>query len=252
MAAIRSLKNRKAPGQDILSAELFKTDPEFAAQVLQPLFAAISYGRRNCYQKTGQKASLWRSWRKEPWATATTGEASPYCQCQARSCQDHHQVNFGGSRLATAKQASRFLKRKRGIDQIFSLRNITEQCTEWPRQLNINFVDFEKVFDSIHQDSLWHILRAYGIPQQIVHVIQSFYNNFTSRVGNSKSSFEVKTGVRQGCWMLALFFNIVIDWVMWWTTEDQPCGIRWTFFSPLEDLYFAYNLALASHTHQHM
>ena len=41
MAAIRSLKNRKAPGQDSLSAELFKTDPEFAAQVLQPLFAAI-------------------------------------------------------------------------------------------------------------------------------------------------------------------------------------------------------------------
>lgn len=41
MAAIRSLKNRKAPGQDSLSAELFKADPEFAAQVLQPLFAAI-------------------------------------------------------------------------------------------------------------------------------------------------------------------------------------------------------------------
>ena len=41
MAAIRSLKNGKAPGQDSLSAELFKADPEFAAEVLQPLFAAI-------------------------------------------------------------------------------------------------------------------------------------------------------------------------------------------------------------------
>ena len=41
MAAVRSLKNGKAPGQDSLSAELFKADPEFAAQVLQPLFAAI-------------------------------------------------------------------------------------------------------------------------------------------------------------------------------------------------------------------
>ena len=168
-----------------------------------------------------------------------------------RSCQDHHQVNFGGSRLATEKQASRFFKRKRRIDQIFSVRNITEQCTEWPRQLNIKFVDFEKVFDSIHQDSLWHILRAYGIPQQIVHVIQSFYNNFTSRVGNSKSIFEVVTGIRQGCSKLALLFNIVIDWVMRRTTEDQPCGIRCAF-SPLEDLDFTYNLALVSHTHQHM
>ena len=41
METIRSLKNGKAPGQDSLSAELFKADREFAAQVLQPLFAAI-------------------------------------------------------------------------------------------------------------------------------------------------------------------------------------------------------------------
>lgn len=41
MAAIRSLKNRKAPGEDSLGAGLFTTDPEFAAQVLQTLFAAI-------------------------------------------------------------------------------------------------------------------------------------------------------------------------------------------------------------------
>ena len=36
--AIRSLKEGKAPGQDSLNAELFKAEPEFAAQVL---FAAI-------------------------------------------------------------------------------------------------------------------------------------------------------------------------------------------------------------------
>ena len=41
VAAIRSLKNGKAPGQDSLNAELFKADPELAAQVLQPLFTAI-------------------------------------------------------------------------------------------------------------------------------------------------------------------------------------------------------------------
>ena len=41
MAAIRSLNNGKAPGQESLDAELTKADPEFAAQVLQPLFAVI-------------------------------------------------------------------------------------------------------------------------------------------------------------------------------------------------------------------
>ena len=41
MAAIRSLRKGKALGQDSLNTELFKAEPEFAAQVLQPLFAAI-------------------------------------------------------------------------------------------------------------------------------------------------------------------------------------------------------------------
>ena len=41
LAAIRSLKNGKAPGEESLNAELFKAEPEFAAQVLQPLFEAI-------------------------------------------------------------------------------------------------------------------------------------------------------------------------------------------------------------------
>ena len=52
--------------------------------------------------------------------------------------------------------------------------------------------------------------------------------------------------------MSAVPFNLVIDWVMQRTTEDQPRGIRWTFFDTLEDLDFAHDLALLSHTHQHM
>ncbi|XP_025085353.1 uncharacterized protein LOC112558855 [Pomacea canaliculata] len=45
ITAIKSLKNRKAPGQDNLNAELFKADPELAANILQPLFTAIREGK---------------------------------------------------------------------------------------------------------------------------------------------------------------------------------------------------------------
>ena len=46
MATMKSLKNGKASGQDSLSAELFKADLVFAAQVLQPLFAALWEGKQ--------------------------------------------------------------------------------------------------------------------------------------------------------------------------------------------------------------
>ena len=52
--------------------------------------------------------------------------------------------------------------------------------------------------------------------------------------------------------MSAMFFNMTIDWVMRRSTKDQSRGHRWTLFSTLEDLDFADDQALVSHTHQHM
>ena len=69
---------------------------------------------------------------------------------------------------------------------------------------------------------------------------------------SSNLNFQAKTGVRQGCVTSAVLFNLVIDWVMRRTTEDQLRGIRWTLFDTLEDLDFADDLALLSHTRQHM
>ena len=142
-----------------------------------------------------------------------------------------------------------FRKAKGCIDQIFAVRNIFEQCTEWQRKLYINVVDFEKAFDSIHRNSFWKILRHYGIPPEIVSTIQSFYNNFNCRVGNSQHSFPVLSGVRQGCEMSALLFNITIDWVMRQTTQDKIRGMRWNLFTNLDDIDFADDFALLSHTH---
>ena len=104
----------------------------------------------------------------------------------------------------------------------------------------------------MHRESLWRILRAYEIPQQIIDIIKSFYNNFTCRVSNSETSFEVKTGVRRGCTMSAMLFNMTIYCVMRRTTDDQSWGIRWTLLSTLEDVDFGDDLALVSHTHQHI
>ena len=83
------------------------------------------------------------------------------------------------------EQAGFHIHKGRGcIDQIF------EQCTEWQRQLYINFVDFQKAFDSINRKSLWRILRAYGIPKEIVELNKSFYNNFTCGVGQATSGLR--------------------------------------------------------------
>jgi len=57
-------------------------------------------------------------------------------------------------------------------EQIFTLRNILEQCNEFQKSLAINFIDFKKAFDSVHRESIWEILRLYGIPPQDHQYIQ--------------------------------------------------------------------------------
>jgi len=60
-------------------------------------------------------------------------------------------------------------------EQIFILRNIIEQSIEWQSSLYVNFVDFEKAFDSVHQDSLWKIMKTYGIPEKFIRIIRLLY-----------------------------------------------------------------------------
>ena len=86
-------------------------------------------------------------------------------------------------------------------DQIAALRIIIEQSLKWNTSLFLNFVDFEKVFDSLDREVLWNLMAHYGIPQTFSNIIRNSYNNMQCRViheGKLTESFDVKTGVKQG------------------------------------------------------
>jgi len=64
--------------------------------------------------------------------------------------------------------------------------------------------------------------------------------------------FEVKTGVRQGSLLSPFFFLLVIDWIMKICAKQRRNGIQWTVNTQLEDLDFADDIAMLSHSHQQM
>ena len=47
-------------------------------------------------------------------------------------------------------------------------------------------------------------------------------------------------------------FLVAIDWIMKTTTKNRRNGIQWTLWSQLDDLDFADDLALLSHSHEQM
>ena len=249
--AIKTLKNGKSPGQDNLNAELFKTDPELSASILKPLFTAIWEGER--IPEDWNKGMIVRIPKKGGLSDCNNWRGITLLSVPSKILAKIIIMRMSDAvDKSLRKEQAGFRKGRRCADQIFALRNIIEQCAEWQRQLHVNFVDFEKAFDSIHRDSMWRILRHYGIPSKLVRLIKGFYLNFQCTVGKDTDFFDVKTGVRQGCVMSAMLFNIAIDWVMRKTTNGASKGIRWTLFSKLEDLDFADDIALVSHTHQDM
>jgi len=137
VAAIKTLKNSKSPGQDNLGAELFKADSELAADILQPLFTAAWKNEKvpddwtkGVIVKIPKKRTLsdCNNWRG---ITLLSVPSKILAKVIIRRILDAVDD-------ALRKEQAGFREQRGCIDQIFTLRNIIEQCTEWQRQLYVN------------------------------------------------------------------------------------------------------------------
>lgn len=115
--------------------------------------------------------------------------------------------------------------------------------------LYINFVDFEKAFDSVDRESLSELMRHCAIPEKIlvIQMVKAGYNNMSASVifhQRTSKSFKVEAGVKQG-WLLSSFlFLLDIDWITKKAKEQTESGIKWVEDKQLGDLDFADDLAL--------
>ena len=239
-SAIENMKNGKAPGIDSLQAELFKADINTASRLLTDLFSKI--WEQEVIPNDWTKGLIFTLPKKgdlgncDNWRGITLLSVPSKIFCRILLKRIENAID------STLREEQAGFRRGRGcMDQIFALRNILEQSLEWNTSLCINFIDFQKAFDSVHRESLWKILQAYGLPPKIINLIKMFYDNFECSIilGNTiTEAFPVKSGVRQGCILSPILFLVTIDWVMCQATSLRSRGIQWTIFSHLQDLEF--------------
>nr|KAG5687578.1 hypothetical protein BaRGS_009975 [Batillaria attramentaria] len=249
--AIMTLRNGKAAGPDEIPAEAIKADTETAVNMLHSLFSKI-----------WEKEEVPAQWKegiviKLP-KKGDLRDCSNYRGIMLLSVPGKVLNRILLERMREAvdpmlrDQQAGFRRNRSCADQIASLRIIVEQSLEWNSPLYINFIDYEKAFDSVDREALWKLLRHYGVPGKIISLIQCTYQDMSCRIahaGQLSESFEVKTGVRQGCLLSPFLFLLVIDWIMKTTTAGRKNGIQWTLWTQLDDLDFADDLALLSHSH---
>jgi hypothetical protein len=115
-------------------------------------------------------------------------------------------------------------------DAAFTLRMLMSKCREYKQPLYMAFVDMTKAYDSIPRHALWCVLRAYGVHDKLVQLLTDMHTGTQAAIklaGRSGEWFDISTGVRQGCVIAPLLFNVFFDCVVRQAQAAMPedCGV---------------------------
>ena len=127
------------------------------------------------------------------------------------------------------------------VDMVFTVRQVQEKCLEQNMNLYSVFIDLTKAFDTVNREALWTILRKLGCPAKFTTLIRLFHDDMTGEVlsdGESSESFSISNGVKQGCVLAPVLFNLFFTQVLHHAVRDLDLGvyIRYRLDGSLFDL----------------
>ncbi|KAJ1338988.1 hypothetical protein BSLG_006127 [Batrachochytrium salamandrivorans] len=115
--------------------------------------------------------------------------------------------------LLSYEQAG-FRKREECVGQVVSLIDIIQRRQNAGLNTHVLFIDIRKAFDTVPVGALLWRLQTMGFPRRTLAFLKALYTSSSARAraGSLLSdSFPVQRGVRQGCPLSGLLFNLFIN-----------------------------------------
>ena len=212
-AALRQTKGGKAPGEDNITSEMWRSLNSFGVEKLTQLFNSI--------YDTGQipddlVKSIFIPLPKKAMAT---------------ECGDHRLISlmphatkiFLRVILNRIKEvidievdeAQFGFRPGRGTREgIFSFNILAQKHIELNKELYICFIDYAKAFDRVKHENLVECLNKIGVDGKDVRIITNLYwhQKAAIRVDKDISDYTpIQRGVRQGCVLSPILFNIYTE-----------------------------------------
>ena len=211
-------KNNKAPGEDGIPVELFKTLPQTSSGRLADLFSRIWSTNSipedfnevlviPIYKGKGDRAECGNYRVISLLSTAAKILAKILLKRLQRVVDQWLPETQCGFRAARST-----------MDMIFGMRQLQEKCREQWQSLHLAFIDLEEAFDSINRDALWIVLEKVRCPDSCVDIVRLLHTNTMASVSISVAKteeFPVRTGVKQECvlapTLIAVYLSYVFD-----------------------------------------
>ena len=127
------------------------------------------------------------------------------------------------------------------VDMIFTVRQVQEKCIEQNLDLYSVFIDLTKAFDTVNREALWSVLARYGCPRKFIQIIRLFHDGMNGQVlsnGDLTDPFVISNGVKQGCVLAPVLFNLFFTCVLRQAARDLEEGvyIRYRYDGSIFDL----------------
>ncbi len=213
--ALRLAKNGKAQGEDCIPVEVLRN--QHAIDVLCRLFNV-------CFQ-TGQIPAMWQKGIINPIPKCSTSDARVplnYRGITLASCVYKVYCSVLNQRLSEWAEGCELLidnqngfrKKRSTIDHLSTLTMVIETRKQQRKSTYVAFVDFSKAYDRIDRQLLWEKLRTLGVSGPFLGAVQSLYKDVKCCVrlnGKKTSWFDVTCGLKQGCLLSPLLFNMFVN-----------------------------------------
>lgn len=229
--AIKSQKNGKATGLDKINVEILKLIAENDSKSLDFLTTLF-----NKIYSSGKVPSDWLK------STFVTIPKKP----NSSQCDDYRIISLMSHVLKTFLRIihARIYRKceyqmdntqfgfRNGLgtrEALFSLNVMTQRCRDMNVDVYTCFIDYRKAFDCVIHQKMIEILRRTGIDEQDLRVISELYWHQTATVEIEQTTSEdikIRRGVRQGCVLSPLIFNLYSEHIFREALEDAPGGIN--------------------------
>lgn len=213
---LKNFKNNKSPGENGISAEIYKYGGE---HVQRELLAIVQDVWRTERMPERWKQTLLHPIHKKGDKTLCSnyrGIALLDIAYKVFATCIRNRLNPIANKNLGEYQAG-FRSYRSTMDQIFSLKQIIANSYEHGLPLHILFIDFKQAYDSVKKEKLCEILQYFLVPKKLINMVRMTLTGISCKVsteGQKSDSFNIRKGLRQGDPMSPVLFNIILEWVL--------------------------------------